>query len=314
MQKAKTDFKNKVEQQFCTNNPKQAWEGLNRMMGRERKEPVDNFMDLPFLNDLNSFYGRFDSPGNKAKCNAVLTNTPQTTTIHLSVEEVRHCLSRTNPHKAPGPDGLRGRALKACANELAPVFTYLFQLLLSTCTVPNMWKSSVIKPLPKKPGSKELNDFRPVALTPILAKCMERVVIKHLTASLNPHLDPMQFAYKPHRGTEDATLSLTNMLTKHLHNAKAYAQILFIDFTAAFNTMQIHILLQRLLDLGADGGLVHWIKDFLTDRPQRVCTRDLFSEELILNTGAPQGCCLSPLLFSVYTNEMSHCTTMILSW
>lgn len=112
----------------------------------------------------------------------------------------------------------------------------------------------------------------------------------------------MQFAYKPHRGTEDATLNLTNMLTKHLQNSKAYTRILFIDFTAAFNTMQIHILPQRLLDLGADGGLVHWIKDFLTDRPQRVCTRDLFSEELILNTGVPQGCCLSPVLFSVYTN------------
>lgn len=164
-------------------------------MGRNLKEPVDTLMDLPFLNKLNSIYRRFDSFDNKAKCNTVSTNTPQTTTIHLSVEEVRHCLSKINPHKAPGPDGLRGRALKACANELATVFTHLFQLLLSTCTVLDMWKSSIIKPLPKKPGSKELNDFRPVALTPILAKCMERVVIKHLTASLNPHLDPMQFAY-----------------------------------------------------------------------------------------------------------------------
>lgn len=79
----------------------------------------------------------------------------------------------------------------------------------------------------------------------------------------------------PHRGTEDATLILTNMVTKHLQNANAYARILFVDFTAAFNTMQIHILLQRRIDLGVDGGLVHWIKDFLTDRPQRVSTRDM---------------------------------------
>lgn len=43
----------------------------------------------------------------------------------------------------------------------------------------------------------------------------------------------------------------------------------------------------------------------LTDRPQRVCVRGTVSEEIVLNTGAPQGCVLSPLLFSVYTNEMT---------
>ena len=129
--------------------------------------------------------------------------------------------------------------------------------------MPGVWKSSIIKPIPKKPGSKELNDFHPVALTPVLAKCMERVVTKHLTASLNLYLDPLQFACKPHRGTEDATLTMVNMVSKHLQNTNTYVQILFVDFTAAFNTMQV-IFLQRLTDLGVDGDLVHWIKHWGT--------------------------------------------------
>lgn len=94
------------------------------------------------------------------------------------------------------------------------------------------------------------------------------------------------------------------MVSSHLQQNNMYAWILFINFNSAFNTMQIHILLQWLLDLGVNGDLVHWVKDFLTDRPQRVCVRGTVSEEIVLNTGAPQGSVLSPLLFSVYTNEM----------
>ncbi len=62
---------------------------------------------------------------------------------------------------------------------------------------------------------------------------------------------------------------MVNMIAKHLQQIHAYVRILFIDFSSG--SMQIHILLQRLVNLGVTGGMVHWIKDFLTDRPQRVC-------------------------------------------
>lgn len=52
-----------------------------------------------------------------------------------------------------------------------------------------------------------------------------------------------------------------------------------------------------------NGGLILWIRDFLSDRPQRVSSNGHVSELSVLNTGAPQGTILSPLLFSVYTNE-----------
>lgn len=150
--------------------------------------------------------------------------------------------------------------------------------------------------------AKDLEDFRPVALTSILAKCMERVVSYHLKPYISEQLDVLQFAYKSQRGTEDATLTLVDTIASHLQQAKAYVRVLFIDYTSAFNTMQIHLLLERLLVLGVNGGIVHWIKNFLTNRPQRVCARGFKSDIISLNTGAPQGCVLSPLLFSVYTS------------
>ena len=79
---------------------------------------------------------------------------------------------------------------------------------------------------------------------------------------------------------------------------------MFMDFSSAFNTIQPHLLIRRLLDLGVNHTLVLWIKQFLCDRPQRVSLSGIRSNELIVNTGAPQGCVLSPVLFSVYTNAV----------
>ena len=85
-----------------------------------------------------------------------------------------------------------------------------------------------------------------------------------------------------------------------------------MDFSSAFNTIQPHLLLKRLLDLHVEPTLVLWIRSFLTDRPQHVNIRGHVSDEIVLNTGAPQGCVLSPILFSLYTNELT-CNGPILS-
>ena len=65
------------------------------------------------------------------------------------------------------------------------------------------------------------------------------------------------------------------------------------------------MLLKRLIDLHVNSNFVLWIRDFLRDRPQSVCVNGYLSEEVILNSGAPQGCVLSPMLFSIYTNHMN---------
>lgn len=99
-------------------------------------------------------------------------------------------LSRVHPHKASGPDRLKGRVLRNCSTQLGGVLTRLFQLLLDSGCVPNLWKESTIIPVPKKTHPKELKDYRPVALTSDLCKCMERVVGKYLSEMLTNKLDP----------------------------------------------------------------------------------------------------------------------------
>ena len=118
-------------------------------------------------------------------------------------------------------------------------------------------------------------------------------------------LDPLQFAYKSKRGVEDASLTLLDTVTRHLDSPNSFVRILFMDFSSAFNTVNINTLLHRLQQLHVNPTLTLWIKEFLKDRPQHVRVNGFKSTNAILNTGVPQGCVLSPVLFSIYTNEIT---------
>ncbi|KAI2657317.1 putative RNA-directed DNA polymerase from transposon BS [Labeo rohita] len=76
-----------------------------------------------------------------------------------------------------------------------------------------------------------------------------------------------------------------------------------MDFTSAFNTIIPDLLLQKLTELSVPTSICQWITSFLTDRQQLVKLGKFSSSTHTISTGAPQGCVLSPLLFSLYTND-----------
>jgi hypothetical protein len=86
----------------------------------------------------------------------------------------------------------------------------------------------------------ELNDYRPVALTSVIMNCFERLVKDHITSTLPVNLDPLHFAYRPNRSTDDAiAITLPTALT-HLVKRNTYARMQFIDYSSAFNTLQVN--------------------------------------------------------------------------
>uniref|UniRef100_A0A669DN75 Reverse transcriptase domain-containing protein n=1 Tax=Oreochromis niloticus TaxID=8128 RepID=A0A669DN75_ORENI len=77
----------------------------------------------------------------------------------------------------------------------------------------------------------------------------------------------------------------------------------FVDYSSAFNTIVPSKLDRKLQDLGLSSSLCSWILNFLSDRRQVVRLGSITSSPITLNTGAPQGCVLSPLLYSLYTYD-----------
>ena len=88
---------------------------------------------------------------------------PATKTCGLSftAANVSKTFKRVNPRKAAGPDGIPSRVLRACADQLAGVFTDIFNQSLSWSAVPTCFKRATIVPVPKKAKVTELNDYRP---------------------------------------------------------------------------------------------------------------------------------------------------------
>ncbi|KAK3510725.1 hypothetical protein QTP70_015979 [Hemibagrus guttatus] len=185
---------------------------------------------------------------------------------------------RVNPRKSAGPDNIPGRVLRECAEQLADVFTNIINISLSSAIVPTCLKITTIVPVPKKSTVSCLNDYLPIALTPIVMKRFERLVMKHIKTQLLSSLDPLQFAYHPNRSTDDAITTTLHLSLTHLENKDTYVQMLFIDFSSAFNTIIPQHLIEKLnlLALQLDPGLPDW---------------------------ETSGCVLSPLLFTLLTHD-----------
>ncbi len=203
-----------------------------------------------------------DTPAQK------LPTPPNDQALCLSAADVRKTLSRINPRKAAGPDNIPGRVLKDCAAQLTDVLTDIFNTSLSQAVVPTCLKSTTIIPVPKKSPVSCLNDYRPIALTPIIMKCFERLVMQKIKTGLPNTLDPLQFAYCPNRSTDDAISTTLHLALTHLENKDSYVRMPFFDFSSAFNTIIPQQLINKLNLLGLNNSLCNWILDFLTGRPQ----------------------------------------------
>ncbi|KAK1790395.1 hypothetical protein P4O66_014297 [Electrophorus voltai] len=117
-------------------------------------------------------------------------------------------------------------------------------------------------------------------------------------------MDPLRFAYCHNRSTDDAIAHLLHTTLTHLDKGRGnYVKMLFVDYSSAFNTIIPSLLTTKLEDLGLHTSLCEWTSNFLTDRPQSVWVGNCTSSTLTLSTGAPQGCVLSPLLYSLYTYD-----------
>ncbi len=264
--------------------------------------------------NLNVFYCRFEkarlTPSTRSDLHFTHSPTPLQPpsptilpALKVCVEDVNRVFRRQKSRKASGPDGISPAYLKVCADQLAPTFTQIFNRSLELCEVPCCFKRSTIIPVPKKPKITGLNDYRPVALTSVVMKSLERLVLTYLKDITRPLLDPLQFAYRANRSVNDAVNMGLHYILQHLDKPGNYARILFVDFSSAFNTIMPDLLSHKLTQLSVLTSICQWITSFLTDRQQLVRLGKLTSRTLTISTGTPQGCVLSPLLFSLYTND-----------
>ncbi len=141
---AKLRYRERIESHFQLNDSRRMWQGLKTICSSGNKSSAEVRADPLLAEELNTFYGRFECNGSSATLpNSTSGSSRQSSDDHVitvSEDVVRRELRRVNVRKAAGPDGITGRVLRACADQLAGLFTSIFNESLATSVVPTSFK------------------------------------------------------------------------------------------------------------------------------------------------------------------------------
>ena len=152
-----------------------------------------------------------------------------------------------------------------------------------------------------------LINYRPISLTSVLCKVMEHIIFHHIMSyftSLNI-LNPLQHGFRPNHSCQTQLVDFIDEIQRSM-NIRQQTDLLFIDFSKAFDTVPHGRLLNKLKFYGVRGPLLRWISSWLTERYQRVMVDGESSSTTAVKSGVPQGTVLGPLMFLVYINDINE--------
>ena len=210
-------------------------------------------------------------------------------------------LTSIKTDKSPGPDTILPRVLYECRFELVNPLYVLFRACCEQSKFPSEWKKANVIPIYKK-GKK--NNYRPISLTSTVCKLYESIIRDQILYffTVNDKISSSQFGFLSGKSCALQLLYVVNEWIKIL-DVNIGVGIFYSDFRKAFDSVSHIKLLFKLENMGITGPLLALLKDYLSDRTQRVVLDDHYSQYVDVTNGVPQGSVLGPILFLAFIDD-----------
>ena len=208
-------------------------------------------------------------------------------------------MRKLKPNKATGCDGIPPRAVKESMEVLCFPLSTLMNHVLTSTKIPQQWKLGEVTPVLKKDCSLLKTNYRPVTILPAFSEVFERLVHHRLSPHFEGIYHKYVFAYRKYHGCDTALLSLTEQWKNEIDDNKTIG-LVSMDLSKAFDILPHELIVLKLKEYGADEATTTLIRDYLSNRFQRVRLGDTLSNWQSISKVSPKDLFLALIIQRLY--------------